>query len=229
MNITTNKMLAAGLLLGFSSFSAQADLTAVGGNLVDDNTAGITWSSDANLLGSMEAGNANLITTIVSDVGSVTDSLGVHTLSSGDFGTNGLTDWWGAQAFTSYLNQTSYLGYHTWQQPAYTDLATQFNTNLGETPSLPLDNSSSNYSLFTHLQADAIWWSNAELSGSASNAIDFNTYYGYAGYADKNNQFYAWPTLPGNVSLAVPEPATLWLFISGLLGLTGLNKRKRAG
>ncbi len=225
MNLNCKKILCTGLMLGVAPAS-HAGLAAVGSNLVNDNVLNVTWTADANLLGTLEAGDAGLTAAIISDVGSITDSLGIHTLSSADFGSNGQTDWWGSLAFISYLNDTSYLGYHTWQLSDGNSLSYQFNTNLGETPGTALSNTSSNYPLFSNLQANAFWWTPAEALGTPANGVDFNTFYGYTGGADKTSQFYAWPVLPGNVTLPVPEPGSLWLFVSGVLGLCGFKRRQ---
>ncbi len=44
--------------------------------------------------------------------------------------------------------------------------------------------------------------------------------------ASKTNEFYAWAVRPGDAS-AVPIPATVWLFGSGLIGLIGWARRKQ--
>ena len=43
----------------------------------------------------------------------------------------------------------------------------------------------------------------------------------------KTNNLYAWAVRSGDVS-AVPVPAAIWLFGSGLLGITGIARRKAA-
>jgi len=44
-------------------------------------------------------------------------------------------------------------------------------------------------------------------------------------YFDKTFDIYAWAVRSGDVS-AVPVPAAMWLFGSGLLGLIGVARRK---
>ena len=41
----------------------------------------------------------------------------------------------------------------------------------------------------------------------------------------KTNDNYAWAVQSGDIS-AVPIPAAIWLFSSGLIGLIGLARRK---
>jgi hypothetical protein len=51
---------------------------------------------------------------------------------------------------------------------------------------------------------------------------------GGQGSSNKSNvNFYGWAVQSGDVS-AVPVPAAVWLFGSGLLGLIGVAKHKRA-
>jgi len=96
-------LLAAGLLLNLTAINAEASLTAykAAGNqsVVHSSVSNTTWTGDANLLGTLEASNLNLISTIISTIGSITDTpnafdtpanSGSHTLSTADFGNNGL-------------------------------------------------------------------------------------------------------------------------------------------
>ena len=55
----------------------------------------------------------------------------------------------------------------------------------------------------------------------------FYTDSGRQSYHIKNYGLYGWAVRSGDVS-AVPVPAAVWLFGSGLIGLLGLAKRKRA-
>ena len=84
-----------------------------------------------------------------------------------------------------------------------------------------------NYDLFSNVQ-DYLYWS--------ANEFDLN-YYGAwylnmqrGGKVDthlKTTNMYAWAVHSGDVS-AVPVPAAVWLFGSGLIGLVGFARRKKA-
>ena len=62
---------------------------------------------------------------------------------------------------------------------------------------------------------------------STSDAYNFNFGSGKQSISLKPSKFYAWAVHDGNVS-AVPVPAAVWLFGSGLLGLVGMARRKKA-
>ena len=97
-------LLAVGLL---GANLAQASLIADGPGLVYDSVANVTWSSDANLLATMEASNPSLVANIIAAVPTVHDTpnandtpsnSGTYNLSAGDFQSSGRVDWWGAMA-----------------------------------------------------------------------------------------------------------------------------------
>lgn len=58
-------------------------------------------------------------------------------------------------------------------------------------------------------------------------AFDFDFGYGQVGTGGKTGRYYAIVVLDGNVS-AVPVPAAVWLFGSGLLGLVAVGRNRRA-
>lgn len=70
------------------------------------------------------------------------------------------------------------------------------------------------------------YWSGTEFAPNPSDAWSFVFSSGNQGSEFKNNDSFAWAVHSGNVS-AVPVPAAVWLFGSGLMGLLGFVKRKR--
>lgn len=59
-------LLTAGLLLSLNTLNAQAALTvgtSNGQSVVYSSVSNITWTGDANLLGTLESNNPNLVTT----------------------------------------------------------------------------------------------------------------------------------------------------------------------
>ncbi|MEJ2644580.1 MAG: DUF1566 domain-containing protein [Gammaproteobacteria bacterium] len=69
------------------------------------------------------------------------------------------------------------------------------------------------------------YWSATEFN--TTSAWYFYMKDGNQSYGHKTNNLYAWAVHPGDVA-AVPVPAAVWLFGSGLLGLTGAAKRRIA-
>jgi len=61
----------------------------------------------------------------------------------------------------------------------------------------------------------------------AMRAFDFGFGWGQVGTGGKTGNYYAIAVLDGNVS-AVPVPAAVWLFGSGLLGLVAVGRSRRA-
>jgi len=74
--------------------------------------------------------------------------------------------------------------------------------------------------------AQAGWyWSSTEYADGYNEAWLFNMYAGEQNHTSKNLAVYAWAVQSGDVS-AVPVPAAVWLFGSGLICLIGFARRK---
>ena len=86
----------------------------------------------------------------------------------------------------------------------------------------------SNYNFFSNIQpiSSFSYWSATGYAPDAEKAWGFSTDDGIQAIGDKSYYFYAWAVQSGDVS-AVPVPAAVWLFGSGLLGLIGVAKRKK--
>ena len=70
-------------------------------------------------------------------------------------------------------------------------------------------------------------WSGTEFAPSPTFAWLFRFSDGNQGLIGKDRNGYGWAVRAGDVS-AVPVPAAVWLFGSGLIGLLGLARRKKA-
>ena len=77
--------------------------------------------------------------------------------------------------------------------------------------------------LLTDVQSD--YWSGTEFDPFSDWFFFFD--FGGQGFDSKGNFRYGWAVHDGDVS-AVPVPAAVWLFGSGLLGLVGMARRKKA-
>jgi hypothetical protein len=253
------KLLAVGLLLGFNTLNAEASLTAgtVGGkSVVYSSISNVTWTGDANLLGTLEASNPNLITTIISTIGSITDTpnaydttaySGIHILSTADFRANGLVNWFGAQAYTKYLNTINYAGSNQWALPsAGANPQLGYNQTTGPLGQLYYNElnalaypgtTGTNYGIlgngafytsgtvgpFANAQTYG-YWSSTEYAPNAYHAWFFSTYQGIQGNPTMDTLMYAWAASPTNLT-AVPLPGAVWLFGSGLVGVLGFKRR----
>ncbi len=106
------------------------------------------------------------------------------------------------------------------------EMGNLFYNVLGSTPSSSIiTNHNLNFDFFSNIQ-EAFYWSLTDQPGFEQNSIGF---YFNSGYQRDNNKAmpnYAWAVRSGDVS-AVPVPAALWLFVSGLIGLTGFSRFKR--
>lgn len=74
------------------------------------------------------------------------------------------------------------------------------------------------------------FWQALELSYDTDRAFSFEMIDGYQQTHSKSVGMYAWAVHDGDVGVAsaVPVPAAVWLFGSGLIGLVGLARRKKA-
>ncbi len=237
-------LLAVGLLMSLTTLTAEASLTSytgVGGvGLVYSSVSNVTWTQDANLFKTLYDANNNLINLITAVTPSYNDPsyLGAQAIGDGgaidDFDTStGRLSWWGAKAFTNYLNNINYAGSNQWRLPSsnaiigYNQTGSQFGqlfyTELGGTAGNKIPYTAN----FTNEQA-SVYWLAQEYAAYPDLAWGFSTDNGIQGIINnKSNQYYAWAVSPGQVS-AVPVPGAIWLMGTGLLGLLGLKRRGHA-
>ena len=79
---------------------------------------------------------------------------------------------------------------------------------------------------FSNLQS-SVYWSATEYAPQTGSAWYFDMAAGGQSSIIRSTNEYAWAVYDGDVALsAVPIPAAVWLFGSGLIGLIGLAKRK---
>jgi hypothetical protein len=228
--------------LGFTGTS-QASLVARAGGMVYDDVHNITWAANANLFKTQVAGNVNLVTEIIAGNGGVIHDTasyydgytGIYNLSSADFNTtDGTMSWFGAQAWANNLTLGGVTGWSLPSTPVEefgTDITTSqmgglFYNQLGGAAMTDIATKhNANYDLFTNVQS-YVYWSGSEYTPNSNSAWTFATSTGYQHYiGNKGNQFYAWAVRSGDVA-AVPVPAAVWLFGSGLIGLLSFTRRK---
>ncbi len=189
-----------------------------------DTTLDITWLADANANGAMTwdeantwAANLNVngvtgwrLPTMV-DTG--TSDCNGRVYSGTDCGYNVQT---GSAATTVYSEMAS-LFYDTLGNLALYDTSGAY-----PQPGWGLTNTGPFFDLVSYSYQDGYEFLDLDLNLAGY----FNFSNGYQYRSNKTNSFYALAVRPGDVS-AVPVPAAVWLFGSGLMGLLGLAKRKR--
>jgi hypothetical protein len=174
----------------------HATLHDRGGGLIYDDYLNITWLQDAN-----------------------------YAKTSG-YSSTGLMTWSTAMTWAADLN---YGGYDDWRLPTTPgtiegEMGYLFYNELGGAAGQSITvNHNSNYNLFINLQPNAYWFG-TEYSGM--NAWWFNFYDGMQSSVTESNSLFAWAVRSGDVSAPVPEPATMLLLGSGLIGMAGYGRKK---
>ena len=221
--------------------SRAALAPVLGGQAVSDTDFGITWIADANLAASNTFGLAT-----GTSLGTYTgDTSGVD----GFINTNGTMNWPGALFWIDAMNAdggTGYLGYSDWRLPTSLNqdgsgpCGPAFSCSDSEMGHLFYDEfgvsagssvttgDATELAKFTNVQSGS-YWSGTEYSSSQAWFFNFNGG-GQSRNADKDGIHegdivtYGWAVRTG----VVPVPAAVWLFGSGLIGLIGIARRKRA-
>ena len=202
------KLITTAVLAFGVSAGAQASLIARDGGMVYDDVNNITWAADANL-----------------------------SQTSG-YDADGKMSWYDAVA---WADQLTLGGYTDWSLPTTvpaisglnqtgSQMGNLFYTQLGGATFTSIATThNANYNLFTNVQSDQsdLYWSGSEYAPDPVSAWLFTTYGGGQGTDVKDGQNYAWAVRPGDVATsAVPVPAAVWLFGSGLIGLASFTHRK---
>jgi hypothetical protein len=238
-------LLAVGVLFGSVTSTSYAALTSGisgGKSVVYSSVSDVTWTGDANLLGSLinSQGYNTIVNAIIAASPIISDSAnfydsppysGNHNVTTADFSTGGLVNWFGAKAFVTYLNSIDYADSNQWTLPSV-GINPQFGYNktgsqLGQLFYTELQGQAYASGPNTDYFTNEIWsyWMATE-SSSANERAWFLDSDGYQYHDLKNHPYYsAWAVSPGNLLTTVPIPGAIWSFGSGLLGLLGLKRR----
>ena len=219
-----SRLLGAGCAVIFSliTISSHAALISkLGGDVVYDADRNITWVADANLAATMDFGVTNSAGILVWD--KANEWIAAMNASDSGAGYLGYNDW----ILPSALNQDS-------SGPCFggdctdSDMGHLFYTELsGTSGNSILDSGDSDLSLFSNIQvATSTYWTGTD-NTNTSRAWNFSFADGAQSHNFKVNTGFVWAMRVGDVA-AVPIPAAVWLFGSGLLGLVGMARRKKA-
>lgn len=212
MKIAQSLLTAA--VLFTATGAAQAALVDRGGGLIYDTDLNVTWLSDANVNGLMTWSQANDWAANLSYYDSVRDVT--------------YTDWrlpTTTQPDPTCSSQTDSQGYG--YNCAGSEMSHLFYSELGGNDGVNIATThNANYSLFQNIQTGEAYWSGTEYALDTSYAWTFYYSFGFQGQGTKDRSMYALAVRPGDVA-AVPVPAAVWLFGSGLLGLVGLARRRK--
>jgi hypothetical protein len=221
--------LSAGLIgLGLMGTADAALVSRLGGQAYYDTVANLTWLADANAAqtsgydadGRMTWQAANDWAAGLT-VGGVS---GWRLADTIDVGNDGIT----------YANGNFYTGVDAgYNMTTHSELSNLYYNVLGNLAYYDTSGNAAqtgwglqNTGPFSNVQSDG-YWSAAEYAPNTGTAWFFDMYNGYQSGGDKGISFYGWAVQSGDVS-AVPVPAAVWLFGSGLLGLIGVARRKSA-
>lgn len=217
-----NYLLTA-CLLALPITANSALVERLGGLAYYDTEADLTWLQDAHA----GAGTSY-------DDGS----------TSSDWATDGAMSWQNANDWAASLNIAGVTGWrlpNTLQPDATcsgqnsgvsfgvnctgSELGNLYYNVLGGIVNTKIsDAHNSNYDFFSNVM-DGYHWSVTEYAPDTSGAWGFTTNSGYQLNSLKAGTYlYAWAVHDGDIG-AIPVPAAIWLFGSGLIGLIGLAKR----
>lgn len=76
-----------------------------------------------------------------------------------------------------------------------------------------------------NLDGEVIFWTGVGIDDSSAWAFRFNTGNQHGRVTSEDSLWYAMAVRDGDVA-PVPLPSTAWVFLSGLIGLLGLNRRQ---
>ncbi len=199
-----------------------------------DTALDITWLADANAAGTtMSWEDANAWAAAL-DVNGITGwRLPTNTPVNGStYNTASSSDGTTDRGYTATTSDGTDGGWRDGSGNAVSEMGHMYYVTLGNLgycdPALPMCTVQSGWGLtntadFLNVQSD-FYWSGSELNSLGGWAFNFDS--GYQNVLNKGDSLFAWAVRSGDVS-AVPVPAAVWLFGSGLMGLLGLARRKR--
>ena len=190
--------------LAVISFAASATTleSRLGGQAYYDPVANLTWLTDANAAGTLMNW---------ADANTWAASLNV----------DGITGWRLPDTLQPDASCDTQTGGSYGFGCTGSEMGNLFYNSLGNTAG-----SLSNAGPFSNVQS-GWYWSATAAAPFPGDAWWFSMAQGYQGSYSEGSTNYAWAVHSGDVG-TVPIPAAAWLFGSGLIGLIGLVRRKKA-
>ena len=189
------KIVTAATALALSTSANAALLERLGGLAYYDDVADLTWLADANASG----------TTM--DWATANNWAAGLTVGGKDGWRLATSDTCSGYDCTN--SEMGNLFYNVLGGSAGSSIATTHNTN---------------YDLFSNIQPTLYWTSTDSYLGEGGFNWGFNMASGEQFAASTSQRNYTWYVQTGDVS-AVPVPAAVWLFSSGLIGLVSVARR----
>jgi len=195
--------LSPAIILLIISGNASASLESrLQGLAYYDTETDLTWLADANAAGvSLNWNDANQW--------------------AFELNVSGITGWRLADTLQPDASCDSLDGTSTGYNCSGSEMGNLFYNTLGNTAG-----EITNYGPFSNLQT-FLYWSATDYPDDNNLAWYFGMDDGYQNVNDISSLKYAWAVQSGDIG-AVPVPAAVWLFGSGLLGLAGFARRKQA-
>ena len=224
-----SKLLVVSTLV-VSTGANAALVSRLSGQAYYDTVNNLTWLADANYSfttgydtnGAMNWADANIWAASL-DIDGVTGWRLPTTVDVGSDGETAPDINQGVDAGYNISTQSemSNLFYNVLNNNAWVDISGVDNACAGVAPDFCLTNTGP----FINVQTNT-YWSGTENIANTANAWEFSFIDGYQDTFDKNFATqYSWAVRTGDVS-AVPVPAAVWLFASGLLGLISVARSK---
>ena len=219
MGFKSITLVASTLVLSTSTNAALIE--RLGGLAYYDDVANLTWLANANAAGTAMNWVDASVWVAGLDVAGVTGWRLPNTI---DVGNDGSTYTNIYQGVDSGYNITTHSELSNMFYNVLGNLA-QYDTSGVERPDY--DGIIDNTGPFSNIQSWSYWSATEYAPYTSLLAWSFDMGYGNQGREAKSEPIFAWAVQSGDVS-AVPIPSAVWLFGSGLIGLVGLARRKKA-